>query len=41
MTHAFNGADWSEREQAEALTGQDLAVHRPRSGFMPTNVHHR
>jgi hypothetical protein len=40
MTHAFDGADWSEREQAEALTGQGLAVHRPRSAFMLTNVRH-
>jgi carbamoyltransferase len=34
MTHAFYGADWRERERAEGLTGQGLAVHRPRSGFI-------
>ena len=26
MTHAFHGAEWSEPEQAEVLTGQGLAV---------------
>jgi carbamoyltransferase len=28
MTHAFHGADWTEREQAEVLAGQGLEVRQ-------------